>query len=212
MYPSTREDMAKSFPNPVTGRGVHPRWGLGVGWLFRSRDLNAYYQQGQDLNWDEVPKIGYIPRVDLAGAPAEKVFVADGSRYSGPGNGEQPDYYGNIYAGWGGAFSDVGPYSAEYSRSWSRVAAGGGNDPRIFHDPRTWSYRHGKKEPFLPLGNYKMNVGFFDNHVETMNDITSANPHLWLPRGFRLQKHEGNIAADVLEKYFRPEDTYLEIR
>jgi prepilin-type processing-associated H-X9-DG protein len=74
-------------------------------------------------------------------------------------------------------------------------------------DARIYSYRHGKKEPYLPLGSYAMDVGFFDGHVERMNDILSANPHLWMPRGFRLYLDENDVHPDVVETYMQVLET-----
>ena len=144
--------------------------------------------------------------MDMVGTPAKKVFIADGSRYSEIGTEGEPDYNGDPFGGWGGAFCDVGPYSL-FSRSWTPEAAGGLFNSDVYVDPRSFSYRHGAKDSFRPLGNYKMNVGFFDTHVETMTDLTSADPHMWMPKGFRILKDnlEGDVAQFVTDKYF-PED------
>ena len=46
-----------------------------------------------------------------------------------------------------------------------------------------------------------MNVGFFDGHVELMDDSDSANPHLWLPTGSTLETDLDGIWPDVVDRW-----------
>jgi prepilin-type processing-associated H-X9-DG protein len=144
----------------------------------------------------------YGPFLQNIGDPACKVFVADGARYS-TADSYSPEYDLNAQAAWGGAFADSGPYS-KHTCSWDRSvglspdAAGWVSDARIF------GYRHGTVEEGQPLGQYQMNVGFFDGHVVLMDDTVtgSANPHLWLPSGSTLTRDTEGIFPDVLEIWF----------
>ena len=196
MWPACGALMEASFPDPMGRRPVNPRWNVaGIGFAVCVTNTGD-----QMAAWtSEKPKPGYVPRLDQIGSPADKVFVADGARFVDIGPDEGPDTNSEPYSKWGGTFADTGPYTDQFTRSWNRIA-GYRQGSDIARDPRVFSYRHGKKEGFLPLGNYRMNMGFFDGHVEVMNDISSANPHHWMPKGFKL--HSDGIAPDVIEKYF----------
>lgn len=129
---------------------------------------------------------GYAPKIDKIGVPANKVFFADGSRYSAANSGEgiiAPDYNLSANASYGGAFSDSGAF-ANFSNSWDRARApGNGYIGRT--DGRVWAYRHnaGDVPVGAPANAYKLNLVFFDGHAETQGDLESTNPHQWLPQG-----------------------------
>lgn len=177
MYASRETDFQLRRPIP------HPQEGGGLTTM--------------PIGWVERLPAGYIPRVDRVGNPADKVFLADGARYSS--STTEADYDLSRYARFGGAYSDAGPYS-DYTKGWNRIAAFGSPLP-IRVDPRIYAYRHGVRRPFRPLGEYKMQMGFFDGHVDTMNDKTSANPHHWLPRGTRLNLNDRHIYEDVRQRF-----------
>lgn len=149
------------------------------------------------IGWIERLPPGYLPRVDRIGNPADKVFLADGARYSS--STQEADYDLSRYARFGGAYSDAGPYS-DYTKGWNRLAAFGGPLP-ITVDARIFAYRHGQRAPFRDLGQYKMQMGFFDGHVRTMTDKTSANPHYWLPRGTRVNLDDRHVYEDVRQRF-----------
>jgi prepilin-type processing-associated H-X9-DG protein len=194
--------LASSFPNNLPyGSPTNPdsRWaqnGIATGW---------------GSSWGETPTRDYVPRISKVGTPAGKVFIADGARYTEleanpQARGLKVDYDPFPYARWGGSFADSGPYSI-FSRSWSLETANALNlgETRYTADARLYSFRHGIRESFQPVGGYRMNVGFFDTHVETMNDGDAANPHMWLPRGFAL-KDAGldEYPQYVLDRYITP--------
>ena len=181
MWPGKPNLMAGDFPDD-------PYWSPpGVGWNYDWPQFGPT-KRHEPGNWAEASKEDYLPRVDQVGAPAGKVFIADGARYTI--ENKEPTYNSYPWGGFGGAFCDSGPYSY-FSRAWDRRAGIPGEVyPDDTKDARVFSYRHGKKEPYLPIGNYKMNVGFFDNH-------------LWLPRGFRLYKKTESVHPDVVDKYMQ---------
>jgi prepilin-type N-terminal cleavage/methylation domain-containing protein/prepilin-type processing-associated H-X9-DG protein len=153
--------------------------------------------------YKDKPPSQYVPNVDGIGDASGKVFAADGARYSDIN--QQPDYDADPYGGYGGAFGDVGPYTAR-SESWNRTCSPGARPEffrflvaQSFGDPRLYSYRHGSRQP--AQAGFKMQVGFYDGHVELMRDDDSANPHMWIPRGGTLQK-DSNLWDDVTAKYF----------
>src|SRR5205085_728617 len=67
-------------------------------------------------------------------------------------------------------------------------------------DGRLYSFRHGTREHDRPGNAYRMNVAFFDGHVECMGDLDAANPDLWAPRGSTLFPSEAH--PDVYLRYF----------
>ena len=127
---------------------------------------------------DLTPPAKYKPLITKIGLPSEKVFVADGARYSNAT--EPPDVDLNYDASGGGAFGDMGPWSNK-TNCWDRSNAVG-NAPRGPVDARIYAFRHGTRRQFGPTDSYRLNVGFFDGHVETMGDLQASNPHLWMPR------------------------------
>jgi prepilin-type N-terminal cleavage/methylation domain-containing protein/prepilin-type processing-associated H-X9-DG protein len=128
-----------------------------------------------------VPK-DWRPSVTRLGNASNKVFCADGARYSSVSI--RPDYDLNPNATWGGSFSDTGAFTT-FSRGWDRTyAPGNGSLPSRAFDARAYAYRHSTGTP-LPgaAGNaYKINLAFHDGHVETQGDLQAANPHIWLPK------------------------------
>ncbi len=171
------------------------RYGRGIGYSYH------LYEDGAP-EW-------YLPNLRYVGRPSRKVFVADGARYTYLR--QKPDYDLRYYADWGGCFADGSPYLT-LSRSWSRELGPGNTfgtggvlqgSPIARIDPRRYSYRHGNGQARGPWRQFRMNVGFFDGHVELMDDVDSANPHLWLPQGGRCKVNPLNskIAQDVQRRY-----------
>lgn len=139
------------------------------------------------------------PRVDRIGSSANKIFCGDGSRYAT--SAIAPDYDLSVRDAWGGAFSDTGAHSS-YSRSWDRgFAPGNGNPNGGTIDARMYAYRHSTSDP--PAGAradaFKANFVYYDGHVETLGDLESANPNLWLPVDTVLDP--GGMLPDVSARY-----------
>ncbi len=111
----------------------------------------------------------YEPRLDRVGNPSEKIFLADGSRYTDVGRGIV-DYDYDWKGGAGGAFSSNAPtapdgYLASYVRS--------SQHPQL----APYAYRH-PNGPKLGL----MTV-YFDGHGEWMSEAQSRWPDPWWPKG-----------------------------
>ncbi|UCG34240.1 MAG: prepilin-type N-terminal cleavage/methylation domain-containing protein [Phycisphaerales bacterium] len=203
MWPGKRSLLEDSFPGQLEGYTTDPYWaepGCGWNWDWTQRAGVKRYSPA----WAEVSKESYLPRLDQIGSPAGKMCLSDGGRYALAD--QAPTYNARPFAGYGGAFSDVGPYSF-FSRGWDRRMGWPEYRAADATDARIYSFRHGKKEPFLPLGSYSLNVGFFDSHVERLNDIKSANPHFWMPRGFRLYPTDDEVHPDVIETYMQVLET-----
>ena len=187
-------------PNAGTGRMVSyntPRYMLmayakdeedaRVRGLDGSQPGIAWYNNGHS---ESVPNT-WKPVTSKLGVPANKVFMADGSRFSQARSGSEipPDYDLSVGGSWGGAFSDAGAYTS-FTRSWDRSRApGNGYIGRI--DGRVYGYRHSSGTP--PVGaaanSFKMNLVFQDGHAETQGDLQSTNPHPLRPPLRLLHRH-----------------------
>jgi prepilin-type processing-associated H-X9-DG protein len=123
----------------------------------------------------------YFPNIIRVGDTSRKIFMADGAKYT-DSSGTAPNY--NLaWAGGGtpgGVYSDVGPWDP---------------DTRAYYPSQgiVLGMRHGDRHPsftgFSATNNstkYRMNVAFFDCHVESMDGHSASNPCLWLPKGTKL--------------------------
>lgn len=149
---------------------------------------------------------GYTPKVSKVRNASEKVFMADGGKFST--SAAAPDYNLTIPGAsgtWGSTnysstsnYSDMGPWCMMTS-SFDRSHAPG-NSPTGTIDARIFAYRHGSNR------NFKMNAVFFDGHAETMDELTSANPKYWLPAGTAFDSSTSTavyskVWPDVQNKY-----------
>jgi prepilin-type N-terminal cleavage/methylation domain-containing protein/prepilin-type processing-associated H-X9-DG protein len=149
--------------------------------------------------WPVMPG-GYGPKINKVGSPAEKVFAADGAKFSN--NSTFPDYNLTLpmTSGWSSTnyssfsnYSDFGPWSiatSSFDRSWAK-----GNTKAGPNDQRKLVYRHGGK-----TANFRMNVLYYDGHAESLDEIASANPKLWLPKGSTMPD-VSKVWPDVLQRY-----------
>jgi prepilin-type processing-associated H-X9-DG protein len=102
---------------------------------------------------------------------------------------------------FGGAFGDQGP--TRFGRAWCRDGVPGsgvaGNDCRAY-----WA-RHGPSfKRNAPGGFYRFNCAFFDGHVETLDDLSGANPYMWYPKGTSLDTSAGQMYTDVTNAFKLP--------
>jgi prepilin-type processing-associated H-X9-DG protein len=143
---------------------------------------------------------GYNCKISKVGDPARKVFIADGARYANHTDG--PDYDLSFNGTFGGPFCDQGP--GLNSNAWNRTAAkGNANSTPTAKDARMYWARHSGSQAFKYSkgGSFRFNVGFFDGHVETLDDLAGADPKLWHPKG-SIVLVTGQFDADVMAKYF----------
>jgi prepilin-type N-terminal cleavage/methylation domain-containing protein/prepilin-type processing-associated H-X9-DG protein len=170
--------------------------------------LNEVYAYWNATNAFFQPPPGYGPRITKVGLPSHKIYIADGavwSDFSTTPNyvlgiwGEAPDF--SSYSDFG-AFSDM---SRALCRAGNLPSGGGGRgggpptgnslgvgpnptqiqgpSSSLPYDPRIFGFRHGTLQPWGPTGLYKFNAGFYDGHVETMDDLAGSDPNLWNPPG-----------------------------
>ena len=166
-------------------------------------NLSFYVGKKYPQRYYTVPG-GYSPKLSAIGAASQKAYIADGGRWN---NGQNPSpdadiaFQATVEAC---SFTDVGVFD-KFSRSWLRGNAPGNNGNLAF-DSRAIGMRHGSSTPGGVANSYRMNVGFFDGHVETMGDLDAANPAIWMPRGSTTTGSE--VYADVKDKYFQGSNTY----
>jgi len=132
------------------------------------------------------PPSAYSPKLGSVGPSAQKVFIADGMRYSNEYT--LPDADMSPFGSGGSAFSGLGPYSA-FDNAWNRYYATGNNVYPVATNPydvRPLWARHGATGPLLATNTYKFNLCFYDGHAETMGDLQAANPSFWAPSGTKL--------------------------
>lgn len=177
-------------------------WGTGTP-SYGAGGNGGWCEYGASVQGAENNPLGYIPKVSKVGNPSEKIYIADGGRYSYYKT-PVPDYEtGPNELTGGGAFADQGAWTT-FSRSWDRYWCPGAqtNKPTSASiDTRIYAYRHGSFVPFSPPGQLFMNCGFYDGHVEKMDDLQSADPRYWMPRNSWLVP-SGGVYNDVLKKYF----------
>ena len=135
------------------------------------------------------------PNSNKIGVPSNKIVSADGSRYAT--TTISPDYDLSVNAGFGGSFSDAGAYST-FSRSWDRAWANGSTQGV---DARFYGYRHSTSDPAsgAPGDAFKMNAVYHDGHADTLGDLQSSNPTLWLPQGTNL--NTGDVYQDTRQAF-----------
>jgi prepilin-type N-terminal cleavage/methylation domain-containing protein/prepilin-type processing-associated H-X9-DG protein len=138
---------------------------------------------------------GYTPKINRIGISSEKIFAADGAKFVNGASGTAPDYnldpypFTTIANGSTSNFSDFGPWyqqTSSYDRSWAPL-----NTPKSGPvDLRRYAYRHGGL-----VKDFKMNAVFFDGHAETLDEINSAQPKYWLPKGTAMAGGAGQDAT-----------------
>ncbi len=151
----------------------------------------------------------YGPVLTRVGDMARKVFVADGARFSTCS--QQPTFEVDAGTRWGGSHADIAPYKVGpgLSKSWDRSAAAGNALAGAacatpgWVDARQYAYRHNASAlvPCSARGDaYRGNFAFFDGHVETLGDLESSNPYMWVPARSTVRM-AGGSQPDVIARY-----------
>lgn len=164
----------------------------------------VYANQGNQY-WT-VPS-SYVPKISKVGDASRKIFMSDAAKYTTSydaviltmsANGLTDNHQYSPFTDYGGFFGN--------SKSMCRLAA---NAPgSVLRDGRIFAYRHGNRTPFARAGSFRFNAVFFDGHAETLDDLTGANPALWLPKGSNTSTATADISsgrptiwADAKAKY-----------
>jgi prepilin-type processing-associated H-X9-DG protein len=163
-----------------------PSYCAAIGFLLQ-RSVPTAAKPGGDGIWGvsttrpewAVPA-AYNCKISKVGDPARKVFMADGSKFST--YAVAPDSDLSITGSLGGAFADLRPDAVQSrlgARPYPRQPADTGVDTRIY-----WARHSGRAGvPGGKSGTFRFNIAFFDGHVETVDDLTGANPFMWWPKG-----------------------------
>ena len=188
--------LADNFQGPNAGTGPMVSYNTSRYMLFNYGTTDVGDTEYNNSHEQQLPT-NYSPRVTRMGDASRKVFCADGARYSTVDTA--PDYDLTARANWGGAFSDVAPYST-FSRSWD---CSGRYQPGDV-DARVYAFRHTRALPrdHAPANVFRMNLAFFDGHVELLGDMDASNPYMWMPARSRLRVD--NMHPDVIQRFGLP--------
>lgn len=186
----------------------------GVAWDFAKSRSSSYGAVIQFHAWPEmenattgniIPKIhtgvgdsnkvaypsGYAPKLTKVGSPTEKVYLVEGARWveaTGIGS-ESPELISisvNLarYQIVGGNFMVVAPYT-EFANSPFLLPRQSGTNynwtGKVPDLSRRLAWRH----------NGRMNLAFFDGHVESRSVADSIQASLYLPRGTTITTAQG---------------------
>jgi prepilin-type N-terminal cleavage/methylation domain-containing protein/prepilin-type processing-associated H-X9-DG protein len=165
---------------------------------------------GVTSNWPVIVP-GYRPRLNKVGSASTKIYAADGGKFA---ISAAPTYQLIVWptasttSGWSGWSSDFGPWTTQTNGYVRTNAYGNAGGAPI--DSRVFAYRHGTTNIGTgPNSGAALNAVFFDGHAETLSEMESANPALWMPRGSLLNSALVTTAGgvytrvqpDVIAKY-----------
>lgn len=154
---------------------------------------------------DYNPPQGYFPKLTKVGNSTQKVFIADGAKYSRP---DLPPMIPFTFRfDYGGAYGDRGPWQV-FSNAWNREHAPGNATSAGFNgeiDARFYGFRHGRGIDRGSADSFKFNVGFYDGHVQAMGDLEGSDPAMWNPSGTTLGIVPGRVYQDVIDTYYAGE-------
>jgi prepilin-type N-terminal cleavage/methylation domain-containing protein/prepilin-type processing-associated H-X9-DG protein len=155
---------------------------------------------GPQFRYD--PPLGYAPKISKIKNSPSKIAFADGTRST---RGEPPTYDPAISGGGGNMFADQGSWSLA-TRAWFRGHAPGNGSTGT--DARLFPYRHGqRRQQGATADTFRMNIAFWDGHVETMGDLASSDPTMWMPVGTRITAQRGGtdgIPIDTYDRFLKP--------
>lgn len=172
LCPTNRGVLANPFGTPanLAGAGQHISYATAFTFLltpgFPSPGLTRQTRMSTGAGWWALPN-GYTPKITKVGQNAAKIYMADAGKFT---TVNPPSFSLGVSPADGGVFSDYGAFGPE-AEGYFRTVSPNGFDPRIF------AWRHGKK------GAFRLNALFYDGHAETLDEMQSCNPSLWVPKG-----------------------------
>jgi prepilin-type processing-associated H-X9-DG protein len=66
-----------------------------------------------------------------------------------------------------------------------------------------FAFRHGALKAGGSADSFRFNAGFFDGHVEALDEMEGADPSLWMPTGTEVPNAAGQMYKDVYDQYVR---------
>jgi prepilin-type N-terminal cleavage/methylation domain-containing protein/prepilin-type processing-associated H-X9-DG protein len=206
--PSNNGSLATAFP---VGSGPNLElisYNTAFGFLILPSNVSGeggMYRISSGSQYPQIP-FGYAPLITKVGAPAAKIYAADGAKFTFGGNPQtynpSPFPLTTGTSGTQSKYTDFGAWTM-LTGSYDRYNAGAAG--KI--DGRFASFRHSPSNAKRD-GTFKMNALFFDGHVESLDDVAAQNPSLWLPRGTKIQSLS-RIPPAVVTKYQLVADTTI---
>lgn len=150
----------------------------------------------------------YKPRVGQVGSAANKVAVADGTRFlAGANDGFVLDHDVSPKPTFFGSFTSAGAFWCgdqaygvkQGSQNWDGDSVNSGSGPDAEGRALELSYRHGcdrasGEQGVAQSNRGTMNALFFDGHVSRLSDRKSRDVQLWYPKGAIIQNpQEGMV-------------------
>lgn len=159
-----------------------------------------YLPQGNSdytLSQYNVQTGGFYPNLSKVGETSSKVWLCEGCRWTDYGATTQqlPIYQAGYNAeDYFQMYADTGPFDIK-----TDSFLGPQMPLSMRHGARTVSpgANIGTSTPSI-YGTYRMNVAFFDGHVETLDGLKAMNPNYWLPRGSVLPSSECNATTKTV--------------
>lgn len=120
-----------------------------------------------------IPK-GYAPMINKLGRPAAKVYLVEGARYVAADG--KTSFNTSRYQIQGGNFMIVGPWQAAADTPFILPSGNAAFDGKLNELNKRFAWRH----------NQKMNLAFFDGHVELRGVKDMVSTSLYFPKGTKL--------------------------
>ena len=195
--------IAEPLGTPTYPAVQAPSYVLAVQFLYEHKASSipdSDVQVGENTTYSfHNPPPGYRPRISKVGDASRKIYIACGAKYTDSASNAVRAPLTLRYD-WGGAYGDRGPWYI-FNKAWDRLQAPG-NGGSASHDPRVFSYRHGKQVPFGPADSFRFTAAFYDGHVDVLGDLEGADPAMWNPKGTYIQAAPNRMFNDVIERYY----------
>jgi prepilin-type N-terminal cleavage/methylation domain-containing protein/prepilin-type processing-associated H-X9-DG protein len=190
LCPTNRGVMVPPFISGTSadaGVGPHISYATALTFLLTpatpTPGITRVTRMSSGAGWWVLPN-GYTQKITKIGQNATKIYMADAGKFS---TTTPPNYNLAVAPVDGGIFSDFGAFGPE-AEGYFRTVSPSGFDPRIF------AWRHGKKNAL------RLNALFYDGHVESLDEMQTCNPSLWVPKGTTFPD-TGKIWPDVVTAY-----------
>ena len=183
------EFIATAFPVGSGANILMPSYSTSIVFLMKPRLGSAGGYREAFAEWN--PPGGYVPKITKIGDSSKKVYIADGGKRSD--NANAPSYSTQVRVSLGGAYGDQPPFT-QFTKAWYRGVAPGNGQAGF--DARLYGFRHGTVKPNGSADQYRMNVGYFDGHVDNIGDMQACEPTLWVPKGSSVNLTSGQVFND----------------
>ena len=147
----------------------------------------------------------YVPKMSKVGSPSQKVYLSEGSRFI-DGTTLAFTYNSTVTSvQMGGSHSDQRPFTAG-ANNRSRLLFGKYTDRTSISVPSQAramlvAYRHGSRRFGDTRDAYRMNLAYFDGHVENATLSATLDPRIFSPRGTLLQLSSDQVYPLTYQLY-----------